>query len=86
MYDVVEKEKAFVSETEVNDKSGGFRKLFDSDLQSGIRRNLKQERDFTDIRYQDLGQKHQLLGRLGQIKRNCQDIPLTWIGGYAEGG
>lgn len=41
MYDVVQKEKAFVSETEVNDKSGGFRKLFDGNLQSGTRRNLK---------------------------------------------
>lgn len=42
MYNVVQKEKAFVSQTEVNDKSGRrFRKLFDSNLQSGTRRNLK---------------------------------------------
>lgn len=32
MYDVVQKEKAFVSGIEVNDESGGFRKLFDSNL------------------------------------------------------
>ena len=85
MYDVVQKEKAFVSETEVNDKSGGLRKLFDSSLRSGTRRNLKGERDFADIRYQDLGQKRQLIGWLEKIKQNHQDIPLTWIGGYAEG-
>lgn len=44
MYDVGQKEKAVVSEAEVNDKSGGFRNLFDNNSQSGTRRNLKGER------------------------------------------
>lgn len=43
------------------------------------------ERDFAAVRYEDLGQKCQLLGWLEKIKQNHQDIPLTWIEGYAEG-
>lgn len=43
-------------------------------------------RNFADRRYQDLGQKHQLLGWLEEIKQNHQDIPLTRVGGCAEGG
>lgn len=43
MYDVVQEEKDLVSEPKVNDRSGGFRKLFNNNLQSGTRRNLKWE-------------------------------------------
>lgn len=41
MCDVVQEEEHLVSETKVSDRSGGFRKLFDTNLQSGTRRNLK---------------------------------------------